>query len=385
MNSTFVPTKDVQASYRRALERFQADSQITPKTKKLVSQYLRDCALGKTVKGRAKKKIGPARLQSYINVLTTFAYFLRKDLDKVHQTDMERFIESLETDAIRSRRKFFNGNEFIQPDKPFSERYKADLKISIRRFYKWLLGYNERVPELVNWIDTSYEHKDISSLTEAEVEKLIDYTRDIMHRALIQVFFDGGLRLGELMSIRLRDVRLRSFDPQDPGRKCFMIWVPRSKTLRRSVSLPMAQTKKWLGLWLEEHPARPRVLEDGTIDAARLDAPLFPLSVNAIQQILRRVGRRAIAKHVHPHLLRHTSATYWCNKLPYFKFCKRFGWTMTSRMPQRYIDVEGIDELEVAQIYHDGEQARLAKENERLRTILNQKKVEEESKDRLYT
>ena len=53
------------------------------------------------------------------------------------------------------------------------------------------------------------------------------------------------------------------------------------------------------------------------------------------------------------YLLRHTSATYWANKLPYFKFCKRFGWTMTSNMPQRYIDREGTDELDVANIYHD--------------------------------
>ena len=57
----------------------------------------------------------------------------------------------------------------------------------------------------------------------------------------------------------------------------------------------------------------------------------------------------------YPHLLRHASATYWANKLPYFKFCKRFGWTMTSGMPQRYIDRAGVDEMDVAMLYHSSQ------------------------------
>jgi hypothetical protein len=79
--------------------------------------------------------------------------------------------------------------------------------------------------------------------------------------------------------------------------------------------------------------------------------PLFPVPVKRVRIILRKVGERALKKRVHPHLLRHTSATYWANKLPYFKFCKRFGWTLTSKMPQRYIDREGLDDVDVARIY----------------------------------
>ncbi len=68
--------------------------------------------------------------------------------------------------------------------------------------------------------------------------------------------------------------------------------------------------------------------------------------------------------------MRHTSATYWSNKLPYFKFCKRFGWTMTSKMPQRYIDREGVDELEVAAIHDRTESDRLLRDNRRLQEAL---------------
>ncbi len=76
-----------------------------------------------------------------------------------------------------------------------------------------------------------------------------------------------------------------------------------------------------------------------------------------------RAGKRALGKRVYPHLLRHTSATYWCNRLSHFRLCKRFGWTMTSQMPQRYIDREGVDELEMASLYDDAANTRAERDH----------------------
>ena len=36
---------------------------------------------------------------------------------------------------------------------------------------------------------------------------------------------------------------------------------------------------------------------------------------------------------------------------------------MTSNMPQRYIDREGVDEIEMAQIYQEDEKAKLVRQN----------------------
>ena len=51
--------------------------------------FVRHAALGKTVIGRAKKKIGPSRLMAYLNHLSPFIRFLGKDLDQVDQADIE--------------------------------------------------------------------------------------------------------------------------------------------------------------------------------------------------------------------------------------------------------------------------------------------------------
>lgn len=341
-----------------ALARFEQDPAISDHNKELVRSFLRDAALGKTLLRRAKKKIGFARLINYLKHLTPVIVFLGMDLDTVSQHDMERFVEALESDRIRSRSPRVVGTTRVTSQAKLSPGYKVDIKITVKKFYKWLWGRNESYPEIVAWIDTYSPMTTVSALTEAEVLRMVDRATTIGQRALIQTFFDGGFRLSELLNVRLNHVTLRQVDPRDPTTRCFFLRIPFSKTLTRTVALPMPATTKWLMLWLEDHPAKPFVRQDGLLDSQDMRAQLFPMSEAAVRQTVGRVGKRALGKRVYPHLLRHASATFWSNKLQYFKFCKRFGWTMTSKMPQRYIDREGVDELETASIYQTDLRAR---------------------------
>jgi len=47
------------------------------------------------------------------------------------------------------------------------------------------------------------------------------------------------------------------------------------------------------------------------------------------------------------HMIRHTSATFWAPKLDRTTFCKRFGWSYSSGMPDRYIDFSKINENKI--------------------------------------
>ncbi|WP_428937505.1 tyrosine-type recombinase/integrase [Fontivita pretiosa] len=357
MEEKFIDIRNTNRAYELALARLKSDTHISQRNKDLILRFVRDAALGKTVIGRAKKKIGVARLLGYITQIRPLIEFTHKDLDQITQADMEAFVEALENDTIKSRAQRRIGETLCRVDAPLSPRYKIDIKLTVKKFYKWLWGESRSYPKLVEWIDTYMESKEISALTEAEVNRMLDRANTPQHRALIQVLFDGGVRIGELLNVRLRHVSQRSFE-EHAEEKCFVVRVPFSKTLRRTVALPMPATTKWLTLWLEDHPAQPKLRPDGTIDAADTSVQLFPMSDNAVRLVLRRVGQRALGKRVYPHLLRHTSATYWSNTLPHFKFCKRFGWTMTSNMPQRYIDREGVDEVDVARIYRERQQKR---------------------------
>jgi hypothetical protein len=59
---------------------------------------------------------------------------------------------------------------------------------------------------------------------------------------------------------------------------------------------------------------------------------------------LKGIGRFLIT------LLRHSSATFYANKLRNrFQMCYRYGWTMSSKQVDRYIDREGLFEHETAE------------------------------------
>lgn len=368
MDNEYVNTGPTEAHYQKALERFTSRADISDRNKDLVTKYLRDSALGLTVKGKSKTRIGPARRLGYLRSLQMLADFSKKDLDMLTLEDMQLFIESLEAGGIRSRKRFFNGKGYFSDGAPLSQRYVVDIKTNIRRYYKYLLGNCRTYPPLVDWFDVSHGRKEVAALTEHDVQKMVDHSRSVRDRALVQVLFDGGFRLGELLNIRLQHVAFREVEK---GEKCFFLRAPYSKTIPRTVVLPMPESTKWLTYWLNRHPAKPAIKADGAIDAADLRAQLFPMEKGQISTMFRKLGQAAIGRHVWPHLMRHTSATYWANKLPYFKFCKRFGWTMTSDMPRRYIDAAGIDEIDTVRIFRDATSGEKHKEDDKRRKLMD--------------
>lgn len=358
MEEEFIDVHRTREGYERTIELLKADRRYSARNKELVLSFLRDAALGKTVLGRAKKKIGPARLANYVKHLRHLVYFMKRDLDSASQSDIEAFIEALEGGKIRSMPIPRDGRVVVSGGRPLSPQYRVDIKVSIKKFYKWLWGNNKSYPPIVEWIDTFVEPKELPAITEANVEKMIDFASSLKQRAVIQVLFDGGFRLGELLNIRLRHVRFASLDPADSSKQCFVLRAPFSKTIPRTVPLPMRATTKWLKLWLQAHPARPVISGNGTLEAVDLHEPLFRFSESSLRLQIRRIAQHALGRPICPQMLRHASATYWSNRLSYFRQCRRFGWVMTSKMPQRYIDREGVDELGAAFQYFQEEKAR---------------------------
>ena len=266
MEEEYIDVHHTARSYDMALARFKNDPSISEHNKQLVLSFLRDAVPGKTVLHKAKKKIGHARLINYIKHLQPVIAFLKANLDEISQLDMERFVEARKLTRFAHGPRGSSGHRSRKSGaKKLSPGYKVDIKITIKKFYKWLWGKNSVYPEIVAWIDTFAPQPAISALTEFEMERMVDRATSICQRALIQVFFDGGFRLSEILNVRLKHVMLRKIDPNDTSKTCFFLRVPFSKTLSRTVALPMHSSTKWLKLWLEDHPARPRIREDGML------------------------------------------------------------------------------------------------------------------------
>ena len=334
-------------AYAKALRRLRNDRRIPPRNRQLIADFLSDCELGKTIRGRAKKKIGRARLLKYLFALKTLSGWFGKPFDRVTQPDMERVVRNLEEDAYKTK-----GGQ------PYAQQTKVDFKKAIKKFYKWLWGDNRRYPELVEWIDTFVEAEEIPALTRHEVEKLAEHCR-IRDKTLIMVLFDSGTRAQELLNIRIGDLTRRD--------EYYMMRIrgEYSKTKGRTVSLPMCAS--CLDAWLAEHP-----------DKSNPEARLFPITYDAMRMLLNRLGRRVLKKKVTPHILRHSSVTYYCHKLNQYQLCYRYGWSMASAQPQRYIDREGINEEGTAELVKGDDIARLKQANQELSESLSLLKAEQQ-------
>ena len=340
-------------NYRRAIERFNLDGTMGERNRHLIATFLRDCELGKTVKKRAKKIIGERRLFKYLYHLRTVAQCQPKAFDQWQMEDMEDFIIRLEKDLLEYKDKSGGVRHLV-----YSKQTKRDIKVCLRKFYKWLWGNNETEPEIVAWLDTSEVKKDLDALDERQVILLVGYGKKLMEKALIWALYESGARPEEFLNIRLLHVT-------DKGTH-HTLRIEYPKTFKRSCPIfeePFrVQGFSYLKQWLEVHP-----------DKDNPHAPLFPISYACLLKLFVRVGKQALNRDISPKLLRDSRATFLARqKVGRYQMCKLMGWAMSSRMPDRYIDRTGVEEEEAIQSIRNDEAGKVHQENFQLKTQLLQ-------------
>ncbi|MCK4578708.1 MAG: site-specific integrase [Candidatus Marinimicrobia bacterium] len=307
--------------FERVYSNLTADKGIISNNRDFIHRFIRDCRLGKTVKNRQKKRIGPARCLKYISILKILSAWLDKPFDQVSQEEMETLIENLE--ASRS----------------LAPSTKLDYKKTLMKFYKWLQGDNQHLPDLVNWFDTYDPPSEIPALRREEVEQMADAS-NVRDRAITMFLMDSGARAEECLNVKISD--LTKIDDT------YKVRIVHSKTKPRTIHLPIAS--RYLDTWLQER-------------MSSQEEYLFPITYDTMRMMLHRVGKRILNKRVTPHILRHSSATYYANLLNHQQLCYRYGWTMASNMPNRYIDREGIFEEETRHVVKANDLAGLEKQN----------------------
>lgn len=325
-------------TYERLMQKV-AESGLIAENKALLTQFIADAALGKTILKGQKKKVGIGRLWKYLQDLQKLDEHLQKPLNEATQADMEGFILALENGALKSNRQ-----------KPFSPETQVTIKKVVVKFYKWLQGENRVAPEIVSWIDTSVKVKDYQALKKEQVELMVSLVssnrawKQIRNKALLMTLFDSGARVDEMMNVRLENISLENGN--------YRLRIEHSKTKPRTVSLPLC--KELLDVWLDHHPAR-----------KERKAQLFPLTYAQISKIVARAGS-LVGARLTPHGLRHSSVTYYANKLSRYQLCNRYGWAMSSKQPDRYIAQEGLDEEAVVEVVETDNVQKLKRENKDL-------------------
>jgi site-specific recombinase XerD len=257
------------------------------------------------------------RIVKYMRYLRKIAERLGKDFDSATREDIERVVNYIERSD-------------------YSPWTKHDYKVTLKRFYKWLRGGEEYPPE-VKWIKTTIKQKDLTLpeglLTEEEVLKLVESANNPRDKAFIITLYESGARIGEVGGLRIKDV---SFE------RGYARVMLRGKTGARNVIVIAASP--YLKSWIQNHPARDDPKSPLWVNLGRGSKKYKAISYPALAKILKVVAEKAgLKKRIHPHILRHSRATFLASKLTEAQMNQVFGWKQGSEMPSIYVHLSGRD------------------------------------------
>jgi integrase/recombinase XerD len=281
---------------------------ITERNKETILSFTRQLAL---------EGLSQARIVRYLRVLPKIAAVGGKDFQDWTRVDAERVVEHYSRETR-------------------SEWTLHSIKSALKRFFKWLRASEDEYPPEVRWIRTNVRRDRIrlpgdgDIFDESDVRKLIDAAGNVRDRALIASLYESGCRIGELGTMRIRDV---SFEKH--GCRLNVI----GKTGSRQVLV--IQSAHYLAVWLSVHPRK-----------GDREAPLWvslsstnrgdQLRYDAIRMMLAEVAKKAgVQKRHNPHLFRHSRASHLAPHLTEATMCSLFGWRLGSDMPSVYVHLSG--------------------------------------------
>lgn len=221
-------------------------------------------------------------LYNYKKSLTNFFQWIQKAPENVVTNDIRIYLYT------------------YQKERGVSNRSLDKVLSSIRVFYKWMYleGYIERDPS-ASIPSIKYEKKPKTPCTQIDLEYLRRACKTKKERAVLEVLYSTGCRVGELVILKKSDIN----------------WVTKEvhlfgKGKKHRTSFLNAKSEVALKEYLSSR-------EDNNEYLFVSDRkPHNQMHVCGIQKIIRILSERVnstVAKNVTPHILRHTTATVLMN------------------------------------------------------------------------
>ena len=222
--------------------------------------------------------------------------------------DLKLFLEYLRENEIPS---FKQVNKevivnYMQSEKNSNKANSSILRSvsSLRKFFQYLAQEKiiEKDPMLL--IDTPKKKQHLPQvLTKEEVEKLLHSPNTgqvlgLRDRAMLELMYATGLRISEIINLKLEDLHLTIGTLQTLGKGHKERIVPVGD-----------EAIKWINRYLEE--ARPKLLKQKRSNYLFLNFHGNNLTRQGVWKNLKAEVRKAgIQKNITPHTLRHSFATH---------------------------------------------------------------------------
>jgi len=248
-----------------------------------------------------ERALSPHTLRAYEGDLVGFLAFLSEDfLAKDPKT-----IDPTEVDPLAIR-------SFLaaQTKRGLSRRSQGRALAAVRGFFRWLAREGIVAANPAQGVRTPKAPKTLPRhLRPGEIESLLaapDVNETFGHRdrAMLELLYATGLRVGELVSLDWSDLDLSTRTLRVIGKGNKERMVPFNRAAESAL-------RDWLARWEPlADPAR-LAIDPSEAEPVFLSSKGRRISDRSVRRILdRHVAAASLAAGVHPHTLRHTFATH---------------------------------------------------------------------------
>ncbi|MBM7690751.1 site-specific recombinase XerD [Peribacillus deserti] len=245
-------------------------------------------------------RFSPDTVRSYKSSLTQFFNFCNKDLNDVKANDIRIWLGSMEEQGLKPR--------------------TVHVKLSaLKSFYQYCREENLTKKNPTLTVDTPKKEDSLPYyLSKREVALLQELTRnDLRDRALVEALYTTGVRISELINIKLEDIK---WDTRQ-------IWIRKGKGNKERFVLFTHDCAVRLKAYLENRKVNSEYLFTNS-RGGRWNRTLIEIR---FQQFSETLGFK-----VRPHTMRHTFAAHLAEK----------------NMPQSYIqELLGHVNINTTRIY----------------------------------
>lgn len=273
---------DVQMFHlKKSLQTVVSGYKISEKTNELLAQNtswthdLEDFIVYRKMQGRSKKTC-----KQYFNQLIKLLSYANKCVSDITDTDI--------TNYLQEYKGFYNiGNRSLE-----------NMRLVFSSFFSWAANVGKiKSNPMLKIGKIKYDSKVKEPFSDKEREKLFLNCNTLRDMALIEFLYSTGIRVSESVALNISDVHFTDDE--------LIVYGKGQK--ERKVYLN-AKSSVYLQQYLELRTDSNEAL------FVSLRKPHNRLTIQGVEAMLKRLGKRAQVSNVHPHRFRRTSATNALNK-----------------------------------------------------------------------